>query len=161
MTIEIGNTIPSATLKCIGADGVTNVEINEYFSNKRIVLFSVPGAFTPTCSAKHLPGFVEYTSDILAKGVDEIICISVNDPFVMNAWEKDQNSKGKVTLLADGNGEFTEALGLSFDGSGFGLGKRGQRFAMIVDNGIVAYLAVEAPGSFDVSSAESILKVLG
>jgi len=160
MTIEIGNTVPSATLKCIGADGVTNVEVSEYFSNKKIVLFSVPGAFTPTCSAKHLPGFVEYTSDILAKGVDEIICISVNDPFVMNAWEKDQNSKGKVTLLADGNGEFTEALGLSFDGSGFGLGKRGQRFAMIVDNGIVSYLAVEAPGSFDVSSAESILKVL-
>jgi glutaredoxin/glutathione-dependent peroxiredoxin len=161
MAIEIGNTIPSATLKFIGADGVTNLEVSEYFSNKKIVLFSVPGAFTPTCSAKHLPGFVEYTSDILSKGVDEIICISVNDPFVMNAWEKDQNSKGKVTLLADGNGEFTEALGLSFDGSGFGLGKRGQRFAMIVDDGVVSYLAIEKAGSFDVSSAENILKVLG
>ena len=160
MTIEIGNTIPSATLKCIGADGVTNVEINEYFSNKRIVLFSVPGAFTPTCSAKHLPGFVEYTSDILAKGVDEIICISVNDPFVMNAWEKDQNSKGKVTLLADGNGDFTEALGLSFDGSGFGLGKRGQRFVIIIDKGIIVHLAIEKAGSFEVSSAESVLKAL-
>ena len=160
MTIEIGDKIPSATLKFIGADGVTNVAVSEYFSNKKIVLFSVPGAFTPTCSAKHLPGFVEYTSDILGKGIDEIICISVNDPFVMNAWEKDQNSKGKVTLLADGNGEFTEALGLSFDGSGFGLGKRGQRFAMIINNGVVSYLAIEEAGAFDVSSAESILKVL-
>ena len=160
MTIEIGDKIPSATLKFIGADGVTNVAVSEYFSNKKIVLFSVPGAFTPTCSAKHLPGFVEYTSDILGKGIDEIICISVNDPFVMNAWEKDQNSKGKVTLLADGNGEFTDALGLSFDGSGFGLGKRGQRFAMIINNGVVSYLAIEEAGAFDVSSAESILKVL-
>ena len=160
MTIEIGDKIPCATLKFIGADGVTNVEVSEYFSNKKIVLFSVPGAFTPTCSAKHLPGFVEYTSDILGKGIDEIICISVNDPFVMNAWEKDQNSKGKVTLLADGNGEFTDALGLSFDGSGFGLGKRGQRFAMIINNGVVSYLAIEEAGAFDVSSAESILKVL-
>ena len=120
----------------------------------------MPGAFTPTCSAKHLPGFVEYSSDILGKGIDEIICVSVNDPFVMNAWEKDQNSKGKVTLLADGNGDFTEALGLSFDGSGFGLGKRGQRFVMIIDNGTVSHLAIEEAGSFEVSSAESVLKAL-
>jgi peroxiredoxin len=160
MTIKVGDTIPEAILKCIGTDGIVNIEVSKHFSDKKIVLFSVPGAFTPTCSAKHLPGFVEYSSDILGKGVDEIICISVNDPFVMNAWEKDQNSKGKVTLLADGNGDFTEALGLSFDGSGFGLGKRGQRFVMVVDNGTVSHLAIEEAGSFEVSSAESVLKAL-
>jgi peroxiredoxin len=160
MTIKVGDTIPEATLKCVGAEGIVNIEVGKHFSDKKIVLFSVPGAFTPTCSAKHLPGFVEYSSDILDKGVDEIICVSVNDPFVMNAWEKDQNSKGKVTLLADGNGDFTEALGLSFDGSGFGLGKRGQRFVMIIDNGTVSYLAIEEAGSFEVSSAESVLKAL-
>ena len=160
MTIKVGDTIPEATLKCVGAEGIVNIEVGKHFSDKKIVLFSVPGAFTPTCSAKHLPGFVEYSSDILDKGVDEIICVSVNDPFVMNAWEKDQNSKGKVTLLADGNGDFTEALGLSFDGSGFGLGKRGQRFVMIIDNGTVSHLAIEESGSFEVSSAESVLKAL-
>jgi glutaredoxin/glutathione-dependent peroxiredoxin len=160
MTIKVGDKIPEATLKCIGPDGIVNIEVGKHFSNKKIVLFSVPGAFTPTCSAKHLPGFVEYSSDILSKGVDEIICISVNDPFVMNAWEKDQNSKGKVTLLADGNGDFTEALGLSFDGSGFGLGKRGQRFVIIIDKGTIVHLAIEEVGSFEVSSAESILKAL-
>ena len=160
MAIEVGHTIPTATLKYIGAGGVTNIEVSKHFSNKKIVVFSVPGAFTPTCSAKHLPGFVEYSADILGKGVDEIICIAVNDPFVMNAWEKEQNSKGKVTLLADGNGEFTEALGLSFDGSGFGLGKRSKRFAMIVENGIVSHLAIEEAGAFEISSAESILKAL-
>ena len=160
MAIKVGDQIPDATLKCIGPDGIINIEVEKYFANKKIVLFSVPGAFTPTCSAKHLPGFVEYYSDILSKGVDEIICISVNDPFVMNAWEKDQNSKGKVTLLADGNGDFTEALGLSFDGSGFGLGKRGQRFVIIIDNGTIVHLAIEEAGSFEVSSAESVLKAL-
>ena len=160
MTIKVGDKIPEAILKCIGSDGIVNIEVGKHFSNKKIVLFSVPGAFTPTCSAKHLPGFVEYSSDILSKGVDEIICISVNDPFVMNAWEKDQNSKGKVTLLADGNGDFTEALGLSFDGSGFGLGKRGQRFVIIIDKGIIVHLAIEKAGSFEVSNAESVLKAL-
>ena len=160
MAIKVGDKIPEGILKCIGSDGIVNIEVGKHFSNKKIVLFSVPGAFTPTCSAKHLPGFVEYSSDILSKGVDEIICISVNDPFVMNAWEKDQNSKGKVTLLADGNGDFTEALGLSFDGSGFGLGKRGQRFVIIIDKGIIVHLAIEKAGSFEVSSAESVLKAL-
>ena len=160
MTITKGDKLPSALLKRLTSDGVIDINVEEYFSNKKIVVFSVPGAFTPTCSAKHLPGFVEYSNDIISKGVDEIICISVNDPFVMNAWEKDQNSKGKVTLLADGNGEFTEALGLSFDGSGFGLGKRGKRFVMIVENRTITHLAVEEAGSFSVSSAESILKVL-
>ena len=160
MALKVGDKIPEAILKCLGRDGIVNIEVGKHFSNKKIVLFSVPGAFTPTCSAKHLPGFVEYSSDILSKGVDEIICISVNDPFVMNAWEKDQNSKGKVTLLADGNGDFTEALGLSFDGSGFGLGKRGQRFVIIIDKGIIVHLAIEKAGSFEVSSAESVLKAL-
>ena len=160
MTVSNGDKIPSATLKTLTPDGVIDINVEEYFSDKKIVVFSVPGAFTPTCSAKHLPGFVEYSNDIISKGVDEIICISVNDPFVMNAWEKDQNSKGKVTLLADGNGELTEALGLSFDGTGFGLGKRGKRFAMIVDHGSICHLAVEEKGSFSVSSAESILKAL-
>jgi len=160
MTISIGDNVPSATLKYLGADGLKNIEVTEHFANKKIVLFSVPGAFTPTCSARHLPGYVEYYDDILKKGVNEIICIAVNDPFVMNAWEKDQNSKGKVSLLADGNGDFSEALGLLFDGSGFGLGKRGKRFAMIVDNCKITHLAIEEAGAFDVSSAESILKAL-
>jgi glutaredoxin/glutathione-dependent peroxiredoxin len=160
MTISVGDKLPSTILKFLGPDGVKDINVEEHFSNKKIVLFSVPGAFTPTCSAKHLPGFVEYSNDIISKGIDEIICISVNDPFVMNAWEKDQNSKGKVSLLADGNGEFTEALGLSFDGSGFGLGKRGKRFAMIINNGVVSHLAIEEPGEFSISSAESILKAL-
>jgi peroxiredoxin len=160
MTISSGDKIPATTLKTLTPDGVIDINVVEYFTDKKVVVFSVPGAFTPTCSAKHLPGFVEYANDIIGKGVDEIICISVNDPFVMNAWEKDQNSKGKVTLLADGNGELTEALGLSFDGSGFGLGKRGKRFAMIVDNGTVSHIAIEEAGAFSVSSAESILKAL-
>ena len=160
MTIIVGENLPNVSLKCVTQDGLKDIIVNEYFENKKIVLFSVPGAFTPTCSAKHLPGFVEYENDIKSKGVDEIICISVNDAFVMQAWEKDQNSKGKVTMMADGNGDFTEALGLSFDGSSFGLGIRGKRFVMIIENCKVIHLAIEKPGSFDVSSAESILKVL-
>ena len=160
MAIKVGDKIPEATLKCIGPDGVIDIKVEQLFSDKKIVLFSVPGAFTPTCSAKHLPGYVEYSSDILSKGVDEIICIAVNDHFVMNAWEKDQNSKGKVTLLADGNGEYTEAMGLAMDRSNFGLGLRGKRFAMIIENNIITHLAVEEGGEFNVSSAESILKVL-
>ena len=160
MAIKVGDKIPEATLKCIGPDGVIDIKVEQLFSDKKIVLFSVPGAFTPTCSAKHLPGYVEYSSDILSKGVDEIICIAVNDHFVMNAWEKDQNSKGKVTLLADGNGEYTKAMGLAMDRSNFGLGLRGKRFAMIVENNIITHLAVEEGGEFNVSSAESILKAL-
>ena len=160
MTISEGSKLPACKLRGMDSNGVYTVEIEKHFIDKKIVLFSLPGAFTPTCSAKHLPGFVEYSSDIKNKGVDEIICIAVNDHFVMNAWEKDQNSKGKVTLLADGNGEFTEALGLVMDRSNFGLGLRGKRFAMIVENSIITHLAVEEGGEFNVSSAESILKVL-
>ena len=134
MTVSVGDNIPSGNLKRLEEQGVKDINIQEYLENKKVVLFSVPGAFTPTCSAKHLPGFVEYYKDILDLGVDEIICIAVNDAFVMSAWEKDQNAKGKVTLLADGNGGFTKSLGLMFDGSKFGLGQRGQRFAIIIDN---------------------------
>ena len=152
--------IPSINVPIVDKKNHTIENLFKLLMNKKVIIFGLPGAFTPTCSAKHLPGFVEYSSDILSKGVDEIICISVNDPFVMNAWEKDQNSKGKVTLLADGNGDFTEALGLSFDGSGFGLGKRGQRFVIIIDKGIIVHLAIEKAGSFEVSSAESVLKAL-
>ncbi len=160
MTISVGSKMPSGILRGMDSNGVYTIKVEEHFNGKKIVLFSLPGAFTPTCSAKHLPGFVEYSSDIKNKGVDEIICIAVNDHFVMNAWEKDQNSKGKVTLLADGNGEYTEALGLAMDRSNFGLGIRGKRFAMIVENNIITHLAVEEGGEFNVSSAESILKVL-
>ena len=160
MTIAVGKLVPNVPLKCITQDGLKDINVSEYFENKKIVLFSVPGAFTPTCSAKHLPGFVEYENDIKSKGIDEIVCISVNDAFVMQAWEKDQNSKGKVTMLADGNGDFTEELGLIFDGRSFGLGKRGKRFVMIVENCKVVHLAIEKPGSFELSSAENILKVL-
>lgn len=136
------------------------VSTTEFFGNRKVVLFSVPGAFTPTCSVQHLPGFVQNADAIKAKGVDEIVCIAVNDAFVMDAWGKSQNAGGSVTLLADGNGEFTQALGLGLDGTGFGLGQRGQRFAMVVENGSVAHLAVEEPGAFEVSSAERILAAL-
>ncbi len=160
MTISQGQTIPAATLRRLGADGIEEVSTKEFFEGRKVVLFSVPGAFTPTCSAKHLPGFVQNADQIRSKDVDEIVCISVNDPFVMSAWGKDQGLGGEVTLLADGNAEFSDALGLSFDGGGFGLGKRGQRFAMVVDDGKVIHLAVEEPGAFEVSSAERVLQAL-
>ena len=146
MTIAVGKLVPNVPLKCITQDGLKDINVSEYFENKKIVLFSVPGAFTPTCSAKHLPGFVEYENDIKSKGIDEIVCISVNDAFVMQAWEKDQNSKGKVTMLADGNGDFTEELGLIFDGRSFGLGKRGKRFVMIVENCKVVHYSNRCSG---------------
>ncbi len=136
------------------------ISTTTFFAGRKVVLFSVPGAFTPTCSAQHLPGFVQNAAAIKARGVDEIVCIAVNDAFVMDAWGKSQKAGGAVTLLADGNGEFTQALGLELDGRGFGLGPRGQRFAMVVDNGTVVHLAVEEPGAFEVSSAERILTVL-
>ena len=160
MAIKVGDKIPNVSLKCVTNDGINQIQINDYLKNKKVVLFSLPGAFTPTCSAKHMPGYVEYESDIKAKGIDEIICVSVNDGFVMQAWEKDQNSKGKVTLFADGNGDFTQAIDLVFDGTSFGLGKRGKRFVMIIDDCSVIHLAVEKPGTFEVSSAENILKIL-
>ncbi|MCE2474804.1 MAG: peroxiredoxin [Alphaproteobacteria bacterium] len=160
MAISTGDSIPAATLRRLSADGMEEVSTTAFFGDRKVVLFSVPGAFTPTCSAQHLPGFVQNADAIKAKGVDEIICIAVNDAFVMDAWGKSQNTGASVTLLSDGNGEFTQALGLGLDGTGFGLGQRGQRFAMVVENGTVTHLAVEEPGAFEVSSAERILAAL-
>jgi glutaredoxin/glutathione-dependent peroxiredoxin len=130
------------------------------FKGKKVVLFAVPGAFTPTCSAKHVPGFVQNDAALKAKGVDAVACLSVNDAFVMGAWGKDQKSDGKVVMLADGNGDFTRAVGLELDATANGLGKRSKRYAMVVENGVVKTLNVEAPGAFEVSSAEAILKTL-
>ena len=160
MTIKVGDKVPSVKLRQLTAEGMKDVQTDDFFKGKKVVLFAVPGAYTPTCSAKHLPGFVEKAAQITAKGVDTIACIAVNDAFVMGAWGKDQKADGKVQMLADGNGEFTQAVGLDMDGSGYGLGKRSQRYAMIVDNGVVTLLNVEKPGSFEVSSADAILKAL-
>ena len=156
MTIQVGDRLPDVPLSIGTADGPKPTTASEYFAGKRVALFAVPGAFTPTCSARHLPSYVEKAGELKAKGVDEIACISVNDPFVMAAWGKADGSKD-ITMLADGNGDFVQALGLTMDGSGFGMGKRGQRFSMIVDDGVVQELNVEAPGDFNVSSAEHML----
>ena len=159
MTITVGDTLPAATLTKVTADGPDQVTTNAFFDGRTVALFAVPGAFTPTCSAKHLPGFVEKRDALAAKGVDEIACISVNDPFVMAAWSKASGAEG-ITMLADGNGDFAEALGLTMDGSKFGMGKRSQRYAMLVENGVVKQLHVEAPGEFKVSSAEHLLETM-
>ena len=146
-----------------GVFGVMNdavpgtISTDEFLGGKKVVLFSVPGAFTPTCSMNHLPGFIDLADDILGKGVDTIACIAVNDVFVMDAWGKDRGVEDKVSMLSDGNGEYTKALGLEMDASGFGMGMRGQRFAIIVDDGVATHVAVEEPGKFELSSAESIL----
>jgi len=159
MTIAKGDRIPDVTLVKATEDGPEKVQSGEYFAGKKVALFSVPGAYTPTCSAKHLPGFVEKAAELKAKGVDEIAATAVNDAFVLGAWNK-TNGSPDITMLADGNGEFAEALGLTMDGSGFGMGKRGQRFSMLVDDGVVTELNVEAPGDFKVSSAEHLLSQL-
>lgn len=156
MTISVGDRIPDVTLVKATDNGPEKVQSGEYFKGKKVALFSVPGAFTPTCSARHLPGYVEKAQDLKAKGVDEIACTAVNDAFVMGAWNKNAGSD-EITMLADGNGEFAEAVGLTMDGSGFGLGKRGQRYSMIVEDGVVKELNVEQPGDFSVSSAEHML----
>ena len=157
MTIKVGDKMPAGTLTQATKDGPQKINAEDYFKGKKVVLFSVPGAFTPTCDAKHLPGFVEQAGAIKGKGVDAIACLSVNDAFVMKAWGKAQNTDGKVDMLADGNGDYTKALGLDFDASGFGMGTRGQRFSLVVDNGVVKQLNVEAKGEFKVSSAEFVL----
>jgi len=157
MAIQVGDKIPSVKLKRTDMSDVTTDEI---FGGKKVVLFAVPGAFTPTCSAKHLPGFVEKAAEIKAKGVDEIVCISVNDAFVMDAWGKDRGVGDSVTLLADGNADFAKALGLEMDGTGIGFGTRAQRFALVAEDGVVKHLAVEAPMKFEVSDADSILAAL-
>jgi peroxiredoxin len=160
MTIKVGDKVPSAKLKQMTAEGVKEVSTDDFFKGKKVVLFAVPGAFTPTCSAKHVPGFVQNDAALKAKGVDAVACLSVNDAFVMGAWGKDQKADGKVVMLADGNGDFTRAVGLELDATANGLGKRSKRYAMVVENGVVKTLNVEAPGAFEVSSAEAILKTL-
>ncbi len=160
MTVSAGDNIPSVKLKTMTAEGMSEIDTGDYFAGRKVVLFAVPGAFTPTCSAKHLPGFVNKADDLKGKGVDEIACVSVNDAFVMDAWGKDQNADGKVTMLADGNGDFTKAMGLEMDGSGFGLGIRSQRYALVTENGTITVLNIEQPGAFDVSSAEAVISAL-
>lgn len=157
MTIKVGDKLPAGTFKQMTKDGPTNLTTDQLFKGKTVVLFSVPGAFTPTCDAKHLPGFVEQAAAIKAKGVDTIACTAVNDVFVMNAWGKAGNAGDRVLMLADGNGDYARALGLELDASGFGMGKRGKRFALIAKDGVVTHLNVEAPGEFKVSSAEYVL----
>src|SRR5258708_16403473 len=152
MTIKVGEKIPSATLMEFKDGGPKPVKTDDFFAGKKVVLFALPGAFTPTCSAKHLPGFVQHADEIRNKGVDAIACISVDDAFVMGAWGDNQNVGDKVLMLADGNGDFTRALGLEFDGSPFGMGKRSQRFSMIVNDGSVTHLNAAARGAFSASS---------
>ena len=156
MSIEVGDRIPEAALTVMSGEGPQPLSTGSYFGGRKVVLFSVPGAFTPTCSAKHLPGFTEHADDIFARGVDAIGCMAVNDVFVMHAWGKGANA-GQIDMLADGNGEFTAALGLEMDASAFGMGNRSQRFALVADDGVVTGLFVEAPGEFRVSAAEHVL----
>ncbi|HUH83537.1 MAG TPA: peroxiredoxin, partial [Stellaceae bacterium] len=148
MSIKVGDKAPAAKIKQMTPEGPRDLDTGEFFKGRTVVLFAVPGAFTPTCSAKHLPGFVQKASEIKSRGVDVIACLAVNDAFVMNAWGKDQKAEGKVQMLADGNGDFTRAMGLELDGSGYGLGKRSQRYAMVVKDGVVKALNVEKPGAF-------------
>jgi len=158
MAIKVGDRIPSVTFKVKTADGLKDVKSDDFFKGRKVVLFALPGAFTPTCSAKHLPNFIERSADLKGKGIAEIACVSVNDAFVMEAWGKSQNVGDKVTMLADGNGDFARATGLTLDGRGFGLGERTGRFSMLVDNGVVKVLNVESnPGEMKESSADKIL----
>jgi peroxiredoxin len=159
MTIQAGDRLPDVPLTIATADGPKPTTSGEFFRGKRVALFAVPGAFTPTCSARHLPSYVDKAGELKGKGVDEIACISVNDPFVMSAWGKHDGSED-ITMLADGNGAFAEAVGLSFDGSQFGMGKRSQRYSMIVNDGVVEQLNVEQPGEYRTSSAEYMLDQL-
>ena len=160
MAIQVGDKLPSVELQYMGADGVETISSDDLFGGKKTVLFALPGAFTPTCSAAHLPGFVVHSDEILAKGVDQIVCLSVNDAFVMDAWGKQNNTDDKVRMIADGSCKFTRAVGLELDRTEGGMGMRSQRYAMIVDDGVVTLLDVEAPGKFEVSSAEAILAKL-
>jgi len=160
MTIQVGDKIPSATLREMTPDGPKPVSTDDLFAGKKVALFALPGAFTPTCSAKHVPGFVQNADALKAKGIDTIACVSVNDAFVMGAWGKDQGAGDKVRMLADGNGDFTRAVGLVMDGSKFGMGQRSQRYSMIVDDGVVKSLNVEQPGAFEVSSADFMMGLL-
>lgn len=160
MSIRVGEKMPSGVFGVMTDAGPGAISTDELFAGKKVVLVSVPGAFTPTCSASHLPGFVKQADELFAKGVDSIACMSVNDVFVMHAWGDDQNVGDKIMMLADGNGEYARALDLEMDGTAFGMGTRSQRFAIIVDDGTATHVAVEAPGKLEVSKAESILAKL-
>jgi len=160
MAVKAGDKMPAGKFKRMTKEGPKDVTTDELFSAKRVVLFSVPGAFTPTCDARHLPGFVQLADQILAKGVNTIACMAVNDVFVMNAWGKASGVGDKILMLADGNGEYARALGLEFDAKAHGLGTRGQRFAVVVKDGVATQVEIEAPGQFKVSSAEHILALL-
>jgi peroxiredoxin len=160
MTIKVGDKMPAGVLTHMTKDGPQKISTEQLFAGKKVVLFSVPGAFTPTCDAKHLPGYLQQADALKAKGIDTVACMAVNDVFVMNAWGKASNVGDKVLMLADGNAEYSKALGLELNASGFGMGIRGQRFAVVVDNGVVRGLHIEAPGEFRVSSAEHVLGTL-
>lgn len=160
MTIKAGDKMPQGKFKVMTADGPAEVSTDDLFKGKKVVLFSVPGAFTPACSATHLPGYIKNADALKGKGVDTIACMSVNDVFVMGAWGKDQGAGDKVSLLADGNADYVKALGLSLDASGFGMGTRSQRFALVAEDGVVRHLAVEPNPGLDVSAADKILEVL-
>ena len=160
MTIKVGDKVPAVNFRVLTAEGPKEMTSDELFKGKKVAFFAVPGAFTPTCSQRHLPGYVDKAAALKAKGVDTIACISVNDAFVMGAWGKDQKTDGKVTMLADGSGDFTRAVDLELDATRNGLGKRSQRYSMLVDNGVVKALHVEAPGKFEVSDADTMLKDL-
>ena len=161
MTIQIGDRVPSATLTTMTADGPKPISTDELFKGKTVALFAVPGAFTPTCSARHLPGFKDHKADLAAKGVDTVACVSVNDAFVMGAWAKDQGlGEDDIVMLADGNGDFTREMGLALDAKGFGMGERSQRYSALVKDGVVQQLNIEQGGEFKVSSAEHLLAQL-
>lgn len=160
MTIKVGDRLPSGTFTTPGPEGPQKITAEQLFAGKKVVLFSVPGAFTPTCDARHLPGFIQHAADFKAKGVDTVACMAVNDVFVMKAWAKASAVDGTVTMLADGNAEYSKALGLELDATGFGMGIRGQRFAIVAVDGVVKGLYIEGPGEFKVSSAEHVLSQL-
>lgn len=160
MTIKVGDKLPAATFSAGTPDGPKPMSVDDVFAGKKVALFAVPGAFTPTCSARHLPGFKEHVADFKAKGVDVIACLSVNDAFVMKAWGESQGVGDSILMLGDGNGDFTKAIGLDMDGSKFGMGTRSQRYSMIVEDGVVKELNVEAPGEFKVSAADYMLAQL-
>ena len=155
--IKVGDKLPHAMFKTITAEGVKDVSSEALFEGKRVAVFAVPGAFTPTCTSKHLPGYVKLHKELKAKGIDEVICIAVNDAFVMDAWGSSCSTHGTVTMISDGNGTFTKAIGLEMDGKDYSMGIRSQRYAMVVDKGVVAKMFVEEPGTFEVSSAEYLL----
>lgn len=160
MTLKTGQTLPAGTLTTMTPDGPGPIDIKDYFKNRTLAIFSVPGAFTPTCSARHLPGFLEKLDDLKAQGIDEVACYAVNDAFVMHAWAEKNDAVGKITMLSDGSADFTKKIGLDVDLSDFGMGTRSQRFSMLVKDLTVTHLFVDAPGAFEVSSAEYMLEAL-